>query len=42
MRDQQQKISGKWEKLKPYVGKLYPDDQTKPATSARWTAAWRT
>jgi myosin heavy subunit len=29
IRDQQQQISGKWDQLKPYVGKLYPDDQTK-------------
>jgi len=29
IRDQQKKLSVKWEELKPYVGKLYPDEQTK-------------
>lgn len=29
IRDQQQQISGKWDQLKPYVSKLYPDDVTR-------------
>jgi len=29
IRDQQNRLSTKWDGIKPYVGKLYPDEQTK-------------
>ncbi len=29
IKDRQMKLSGKWDAIKPYVGKLYPDEQIK-------------
>ncbi len=29
IRDQQRRLTGKWEEIKPFVGKLYPNEQTR-------------
>ena len=42
IRDQQKRLAVKWDGIKPFVSKLYPDDQTRARDITWWTAACRT